>query len=226
MYVGTCRHVRPFFILLFAALLSLLAHPEVRAQSSGKTSCPLQYEHADPRQEDRSAVALRLEKGERLGSLGVGQVIDEQSLSTIWRRCIDGGLPDLREEAPGDAMSCIVPIALSFADELKKGDRLRSSADVGREALANFRTKWRAIDTKIATNPLAVCSIGQWSPSGTAQRDGLIVEVLNVMSMVGANPATQRAYLRAVNLDVHNEESIECGHGCARLYWLRRILEK
>lgn len=225
MYAGISHPARSVALLVLAVAMSLAALENGLAQDKSKLSCPLRYEHADPHREDGSAVALRLSNGMRLGSLDSVKINSEQSLPTTLRQCIDEGLPKFREDDSVDAVACITPIASSFAEELRKVSQDVPLGERGTEALSRFRQKWRAIDSAIATDPLGVCAIGQLS-NGSTQAEKFVVEVLNVMALKGANPALQRGYLRAVDLDALSEATVGCSHGCARLYWMRRILEK
>lgn len=210
----------------FALLANLGASELVVAQQGNPTSCPLAYEHADPRKEDGSSVAQRLASGQRLGSLATRQLGAEQTLPITWQRCLNSGLPEAPEELREDAAMCIVPIAFSYADELKNLSPTVPVADRGIEALIRFKQKWRVIDRAIADDPLAVCGIGMSTLTRPPTAAKLLVEVLNVMAVRDAEPALQRGYLRAFDLDAQNDDSASCIYGCARLYWIRRLLEK
>lgn len=226
MSAGISRRASAFALFVLVLGMNLAALETAIAQNGSKTLCPLRYEHADPRREDGSAVALRLTNRERLGTLSSDEVIDEQSLSTVWQRCIDEGLPEFRDDGLQDTAACIMPIASSFGDELRKVSQTVPTADRGTEALSRFRRKWRAIDSAVATDPLAVCAIKTPFPTNSPQAAKFVVEVLNVMALEGVDPATQRGYLAAVHLDAQSEHTVGCNHGCARLYWMRRVLER
>ena len=227
MFAGIFLRVRRGLLCAGIALLASFAASESAVAQDGSTaSCPLVYEHADPRREDGSGVAQRLASGQRLGSLAPRQVGAEQALPITWQRCISAGLPEAPEESQEDAAACIVPIALSFADELKNLSPTVPVADRGIEALTRFKQKWRAIDRAIADDPLAVCGIGMSTVSRRVTAAKFLVEVLNVMAVRDAEPALQRGYLRAFDLDAQNDDSASCTYGCARLYWIRRLLEK
>ncbi|MDQ1902372.1 hypothetical protein RAH32_18285 [Paracoccus sp. WLY502] len=209
-------------IIYLILLVCFVQSNEVLASAT----CPLQYSHEEPDNEDPAAVAARIAGNISLGTYKEVKRAEATEIEATLNDCInlhestDSELDDLY-----DAKTCVTEFSVIFLDIYQELSN-NGDAHARQKAYQFFLEQWSFLFANPESGALVSCNLVVSDKLSAESLARLETEVLLVMGISTQRRDRNIGYWRALLSDIISDTGARCQDGCSRLFWLRGMLPR